>query len=300
MQADIRDMTVTGLMQMHDLEPSDLVAVRKLGACVVPRLHEYGELFYTWIAELPEYQIVFTSAEITAHARAAQLEYWRRTFAADVDERYVAERRHVGATHARIGLSLPSYFAAMNYSFVLLTKTLYDGQLSAADYLAALSSFTKLLHFDITIVAETYSRLINERIAKQSQALIEMSTPVTQIWEDILMLPVVGIIDSRRAQDLMLAVLKRISQTRAKVFIMDISGVAVVDSGVANHLIKITKSTGLMGCTSLVSGISPEIAQTMVNLGFDVSEISTTATLHDALERAFRLIGRTVTELPGH
>jgi rsbT co-antagonist protein RsbR len=296
--ADIRDMTVQELLQMHDLDADDLAAVRKLGAHVLPRLDEYGDIFYEWIADLPEYQIVFTSPEITAHARAEQLNYWRRTFTAEVDEHYVTERRQVGATHARIGLSLPSYFAAMNYSFVLLTKTLYDHQLSNEDYLAALQSFTKLMHFDTTIVAETYSRLINERIARQSQALMEMSTPVAQIWEDILMLPVVGIIDSRRAQDLMLTVLKRISQTRAKVFIMDISGVAVVDSGVANHLIKITKSTGLMGCTSLVSGISPEIAQTMVNLGFDTSQISTSATLHDALERAFRLVGRTVSELP--
>jgi rsbT co-antagonist protein RsbR len=296
--ADIRDMTVQELLQMHDLDADDLAAVRKLGAHVLPRLDEYGDIFYEWIADLPEYQIVFTSPEITAHARAEQLNYWRRTFTAEVDEHYVTERRQVGATHARIGLSLPSYFAAMNYSFVLLTKTLYDHQLSHEDYLAALQSFTKLMHFDTTIVAETYSRLINERIARQSQALMEMSTPVAQIWEDILMLPVVGIIDSRRAQDLMLTVLKRISQTRAKVFIMDISGVAVVDSGVANHLIKITKSTGLMGCTSLVSGISPEIAQTMVNLGFDTSQISTSATLHDALERAFRLVGRTVSELP--
>lgn len=298
MQTDIRDMSVEELMQMHDLGPDDLAAVRQLGACVLPRLEEYGDIFYRWIAKLPEYEVVFTSPEITAHARAEQLQYWRRSFAAEIDERYVAERRHVGATHARIGLSLPSYFAAMNYSFVLLSSTLYDNQLSAKDYLVALSAFTKLLHFDTTIVAETYSRLINERIAKQSQALMEMSTPVTQIWEDILMLPVVGIIDSRRAQDLMLTVLQRIGQTRAKVFIMDISGVAVVDSGVANHLIKITKSTGLMGCTSLVSGISPEIAQTMVNLGFDVAQISTTATLHDALEHAFRLIGRRVTEIP--
>jgi rsbT co-antagonist protein RsbR len=296
MQADIRDMAVDGLLQMHGLTAQDLAAVRRLGECVLPRLNDYGDLFYRWIADLPEYQIVFTSPDIMAHARAEQLQYWRRTLGAEVDERYVAERRHVGATHARIGLSLPSYFAAMNHSFVLLSQTLYDGSLPPAEYLAALQSFTKLVHFDTTIVADTYSRMINERIAKQSQALMEMSTPVTQIWEDILMLPVVGIIDSRRAQDLMLTVLRRISQTRAKVFIMDISGVAVVDSGVANHLIKITKSTGLMGCTSLVSGISPEIAQTMVNLGFDVSEISTSATLHDALERAFRLIGRTVTE----
>lgn len=183
----------------------------------------------------------------------------------------------------------------MNYSFAVLTKTLYDNELSDSEYVPSLLSVTKLMHLDVTVVSDTYSRMVNEQIAQQSKAIVQMSTPVTQIWEDILVLPMVGIIDSRRAQDVMTTVLSRIFETRAKVFIMDISGVAVVDSAVANHLIKITKSTGLMGCTSLVSGISPAIAQTMVNLGFDVKEISTSATLRDALEQAFRLIGRTVT-----
>ena len=294
MQLDLREMKTTALLKMHDLDESDLVMVRKFGAIMIPKLEDYAVLFYEWIADLPEYQTLFSTSEIMARARSEQLNYWRSFFNARVDDGYVAERRKIGEVHARIGLSIPSYFAAMNASFIIFTKKIYDGGLYSEEYSSAISALTKLMHFDITIVVETYSRLINERIAKQSKALMEMSTPVTQIWEDILMLPVVGIIDSKRAQEMMITILSQIGDTRAKVFIMDISGVAVVDSAVANHLFKITKSTGLMGCTSLISGISPAIAQTIVNLGVDVGEVNSTATLRDALEQAFKIIGRTV------
>jgi rsbT co-antagonist protein RsbR len=118
-----------------------------------------------------------------------------------------------------------------------------------------------------------------------------MSTPVTAVWDGILMLPVVGIIDSKRALDMMHAMLNRIVQTQAKVFILDISGVAVVDTAVANHLIKITKASKLLGCVCTISGISPPIAQTIVELGINVGDMLTTATLRDALEAAFRRTG---------
>jgi rsbT co-antagonist protein RsbR len=118
-----------------------------------------------------------------------------------------------------------------------------------------------------------------------------MSTPVTAIWRDILMLPLVGIIDSGRAQDIMNAMLTAIAETQARVIIMDISGVAVVDTAVANHLIKITKATKLMGCDCTISGVSPAIAQTMVELGIEVGDVQTTATLKDALVDAFRTTG---------
>ncbi|HEX7642408.1 MAG TPA: protoglobin domain-containing protein [Burkholderiaceae bacterium] len=295
MQSDIRELGTLALLKMHELDEADLTRVRALGRFIIPKLDKYGDLFYAWLVDIPEYHVLFTSPEILAHARSEQIRYWQRFFECHVDDAYVEARRHIGRTHARIGLSLPSYMAAMNYSFAVLTKTLYDNELSDSEYVPSLLSVTKLMHLDVTVVSDTYSRMVNEQIAQQSKAIVQMSTPVTQIWEDILVLPMVGIIDSRRAQDVMTTVLSRIFETRAKVFIMDISGVAVVDSAVANHLIKITKSTGLMGCTSLVSGISPAIAQTMVNLGFDVKEISTSATLRDALEQAFRLIGRTVT-----
>ena len=119
---------------------------------------------------------------------------------------------------------------------------------------------------------------------------------MTAIWQGILLLPIVGIIDSGRAQDIMNAMLTAISETQSRVIIMDISGVAVVDTQVANHMIQITKATRLMGCESTISGLSPSIAETIVQLGIDVGKVKTTATLKDALSSAFRRIGMAIRE----
>jgi rsbT co-antagonist protein RsbR len=291
MHENTSQTSIKDVMRLHDIDEVDLEVVRKYGALVMPRMSEYITHFYEWMRELPEYQALMANDEVKKRAQSAQLNYWKTFFSAHLDEAYLEDRRRLGETHARIGLSLPSYFAGMNYSFVLFTKKLYDVGLFSEEYGKAVAAITKLLHLDTTIVVETYSRLINERINDQSRALMEMSTPVTMIWQDILMLPVVGIIDSKRAQDIMAAILLKISETRARVFIMDISGVAIVDSGVANHLIKITKATRLMGCTSLISGVSPSIAQTIVHLGIDIEGMTTHATLRDALEQAFKSVG---------
>ena len=133
--------------------------------------------------------------------------------------------------------------------------------------------------------------LLGEALRDQHEAMLEMSTPVTEVWEDVLMLPIVGMIDSRRAQDIMTAVLTKIGETHARTLILDISGVAVMDTAVANHLIKISKASKLMGSTCIISGVSPAIAQTVVELGIDVGDVRTTATLRDALTVALRDAG---------
>ncbi len=131
-----------------------------------------------------------------------------------------------------------------------------------------------------------------ERARKEMDlAIQELSTPVTPIWDQILLLPLVGILDSTRAASIMTKSLEMISQTRARIFVLDISGVATVDTAVANQLIKITKATQLMGCEAIISGLSPAIARTIVELGVNVGEIRTTATLRDAFETALTSLG---------
>ena len=133
----------------------------------------------------------------------------------------------------------------------------------------------------------------NERARIELDRVVqEMSTPVTPIWEGILLLPLVGVLDSMRAADIMKKSLSTISETGAKVYVIDISGVPTVDTAVANQLIKITKATRLMGCEAIVSGISPSIAHTMVELGINIDEIHTTATLRDAFETALAMVER--------
>jgi len=126
---------------------------------------------------------------------------------------------------------------------------------------------------------------------------IEIPTPVNILWDNVLMIPLFGTIDSKRGQEIMETMLTKVIDTGYKTVILDILGIVTVDSAVANHLIKITKATKLMGCTSIISGISSEVAQAMVNLGIELGDVNTTSTLRDALEKAFEISGLEVRKI---
>lgn len=164
---------------------------------------------------------------------------------------------------------------------------------------------SKIVKFatDITAQVEQHRQLKRAMVEAEEAARVreelhkslqEMSTPVTPIWDGILLLPLVGIIDSMRTADVMNKSLTKIAETRARVFVLDIAGVATVDTGVANQLIKITKATQFMGCEAIISGVSPAIARTMVELGVSVGDVRTTATLRDAFEIALKRVGSTL------
>ena len=127
---------------------------------------------------------------------------------------------------------------------------------------------------------------ITIEVQKRSLAMLEMSTPVTKIWDGVLFAPIVGIVDSKRSVDIMNKALSSIADTRASTLLLDIGGVAVVDTAVANHLIKIAKAAVLMGCKTIISGISPAIAQTIAELGIDLGAIQTTSTIESALRES--------------
>jgi methyl-accepting chemotaxis protein len=134
---------------------------------------------------------------------------------------------------------------------------------------------------------------ITEEVQKRSLALLEMSTPVTKIWDGVLFAPIVGIVDSKRSVDIMNKALSAIADYRARTLLLDIGGVAVVDTAVANHLIKIAKAAVLMGCKTIISGISPAIAQTIAELGIDLGSIQTTSTIESALRDSITTSQRT-------
>ena len=287
-----RGVDAAELVRRLDITEDDLEAVRSYGAVVLPQLDAYNTLFYKWMERQPEWSVFFSDAQRLAHVQQKQAQHWRDLFEVQqIDDAYIERRVRIGEIHAKIGLSLMAYFAGIDHSMRIFKHDLYDGSMSAEAYTRVSVAVSKLIHADATLVLDAYTRATSQKIADQASALLEMSTPVTALWDDILMLPVVGIIDSNRAQDMMSAVLRSIANTRARVFIMDISGVPVVDTAVANHMFKITRATRLMGCQSILSGVSPTIAQTMVELGIDVGGILTKSTLRDALEAAYDAVG---------
>ena len=273
------------LLALYEIGPADLVRVGAFGREVLERCGDYVEQFYAWLSNQPAYDRFFEDPATLERVKTAQGQSWRELFSGRFDEALLERRRLIGITHARIGLPPHIYLASMNKSFSLFANHLYPGNVDAE----TLSSVARLMNLDTAVVIETFLARTNEIIEGQRE-LLEMSTPVAALWDDVLMLPIVGIIDSRRAQKMMDDVLSKIGETQARVFVLDISGVAVVDTAVANHLIKITKATKLMGCECIISGLSSAIAQTIVELGIDVGTVRTTATLKDAVTTAFSLV----------
>lgn len=125
-------------------------------------------------------------------------------------------------------------------------------------------------------------------IVQQQDDLMELSSPVSKVWDNILILPVIGTLDSQRTQVMMENLLQKIVDTGCTMAILDITGVPTVDTQVANHLLKTVTSARLLGADCIISGISPAIAQTIVHLGIDLSAIRTKATLQDAMIYAMR------------
>jgi rsbT co-antagonist protein RsbR len=135
---------------------------------------------------------------------------------------------------------------------------------------------------------ESFIKGREEVIIRQTNEIEEISTPVIRVWEGIVALPIIGTLDSARTQVVMENLLNEIVQTGSSIAILDISGVPAVDSLVAQHLIKTVSATRLMGAECIISGIRPEIAQTIVHLGIDLSDIYTKASLASALQFAFQ------------
>jgi rsbT co-antagonist protein RsbR len=133
-----------------------------------------------------------------------------------------------------------------------------------------------------------------EVILRQQEEMLELSTPVVKLWEGVVALPMIGTLDSARTQIVMESLLQRIVETGSEIAIIDITGVPTVDTLVAQHLLKTVTAIRLMGAECIISGIRPQIAQTIVHLGIDLEGITTKATLADALALAFKRSGLTV------
>jgi rsbT co-antagonist protein RsbR len=182
-------------------------------------------------------------------------------------------------------------------TFVLSLKQPLFGRLRAAlvNDAAALANelwgMTALLDKLGLYTTEVYSRSRQEVIARQQQEMLELSTPVVKIWEGVLALPLIGTLDSARTQIVMETLLREIVTTGYQVAIIDITGVPTVDTLVAQHLLKTTAAARLMGAECIISGIRPQIAQTMVQLGVAFGDVVTKATLADAIRHAFKSYG---------
>jgi rsbT co-antagonist protein RsbR len=164
----------------------------------------------------------------------------------------------------------------------------------AAPLAATLWDATLLLDSLGLYTTEVFQQAREQIIARQQEELIELSTPVVQLWEGVLALPLIGTLDSERTQVVMESLLERLVATGSSIAVIDITGVPTVDTLVAQHLLKTVAAAQLMGADCIISGIRPQIAQTIVHLGIDLSSVATKASLADAFALALKRRGLTV------
>lgn len=162
------------------------------------------------------------------------------------------------------------------------------------DLVATIWSATQLLDSLGLFTADAYLRTREEVIRRQQDELIELSTPVVKLWQGVVALPLIGTLDSARTQVVMESLLQRIVETDSAIAIIDITGVPTVDTMVAQHLLKAVTAARLMGADCIISGIRPLIAQTIVHLGLDLSEVTTKSSLADAVTVALERTGHQI------
>ncbi|HEX6095256.1 MAG TPA: STAS domain-containing protein [Thermoanaerobaculia bacterium] len=198
-------------------------------------------------------------------------------------------------SRARQGFT-PTETATFVFSLKRPMFAIVRRELSAEEFAEESWTLTTILDGLGLYTAETYQKGREEIISRQQQELLELSTPVVELWEGVLALPLIGTLDSARTQVVMESLLQAIVDTGSSIAIIDITGVPVVDTLVAQHLLKTVAAARLMGAECIISGIRPQIAQTIVHLGVEISDVPTKATLADAFAIALSRVGLTVTK----
>ncbi len=155
----------------------------------------------------------------------------------------------------------------------------------------------RIVGFVETIFDITEEKRLGEKVTQAAREILKVANPIVPVFEEVLALPIVGTLDSQRAQQIMEALLQAIVNTQSKVVIIDITGVPVVDTLVASHLLKTANAVRLLGASAIITGISPNIAQTLVTLGVDLTDVITKAQLVDGVALALKIVDKRVVDL---
>jgi rsbT co-antagonist protein RsbR len=201
----------------------------------------------------------------------------------------------ISRTRARQGFT-PTETATFIFSLKLplFTALRQEYGNDAAALAAETWSVSEMLDKVGLYTTEMYQKTREEVIVRQQQEMLELSTPVVKLWDNILGLPLIGTLDSARTQVVMESLLQEIVNSSAAIAIIDITGVPTVDTLVAQHLMKTVAAARLMGADCIISGVRPQIAQTIVHLGVELGNITTKATLADAFRTALQRTGQTI------
>jgi rsbT co-antagonist protein RsbR len=299
-QLDVSDEEVERRKEFLQFHEDDAEALRGLRELARKYADPVIEEFYQHVLSFDETRSFFADAHLLERVKRLQKEYFLRLTEGEYGPDYVANRLRIGATHERVNLA-PKWYLGM-YAFylrIVARRLLGAFQGEPEKAFSTFLSLLKLVFLDIGLAVDTYIHAREATMRNQQEAIRELSTPVLQIRDRMLLLPIIGVIDTHRARLITDNLLRAIRDTRAKVVVMDVTGVATIDSKVANHLIQTVTAAGLMGATVIVTGVSSDVAQALVALGIDLAKLNTVGDLQGGIEEAERLLGFEVVRTGG-
>jgi rsbT co-antagonist protein RsbR len=288
----LNEQNVIRRQQIVGINATDLERISSVRDLIGEHVEEYVAVFFDYLATLEEGRVVTGNRPVADRARQLKREHLLAMVQAQYGTAYVAQRLDLALLYNKAGLELRVFLAAFHHLLKVIGAALLehfktDSKLGFETFM----SLKKVAFFDIGVIVDAMV-FERERVIRQQQAAIrELSTPVLQIRERLLLLPIIGVIDTQRARLITESLLRSIRSNRAKVVVMDVTGVATIDSRVANHLIQTVTAARLMGASVIVTGLSAEVAQSLVALGIDLTKLNTVGDLQGGMEEAEAQLG---------
>ena len=276
-----------------DLTAEDNENLQAIKPLITEHADELVDTFFEHLAKFPEAKVLLGYRELMQQARTLKRAHLLEMLEGKYDMPYAEQRVKLGLLYGRVGLPTKIYLGAFRALITRAGELVMESR--PKDGFAKWSSLQKVAQFDIGIHSDVLMHERERTIGRQSEAIRELSTPVLQIRDRLLLLPLIGIIDSHRAQLITENLLKAIRAARAKVVVIDVTGVATIDSRVANHLVQTVTASRLMGAFAIVTGITADVAQSMVALGIEMAPFTTVGDLQGGVELAEERLGYRVT-----
>lgn len=283
-------------LAFYELTDEDFKRLASLKGFAERWTNEITDGLYELIMGQPESRVFFPDQATLARVKKMQNTYFLGLFSGTYDINYMRDRLRVGMVHERIGMPPKLYLGAYRRYLTLIHSRLLDHfKEDKPKTVKALESVTKIIFFDMALAIDTYIAAYLETMTRHQAAIRELSTPVIKVYERVLLLPIVGTVDTQRAHQIMETVLVQVVEQQAKVMILDIAGVPVVDTKVADHILKTTAAVQLLGAQTILTGISASVARTVVQLGLEITRMHTRSKLSEGIELALSIIGKKIT-----
>jgi rsbT co-antagonist protein RsbR len=276
------------------LTPDDKEAIAEFFRFYEPIAPEIVKELRESLMQLPEWQAVIRAIPpgVEAERNARSLDLQRTAYLKGDWAPYLEDLREQGVTYAKMGVSFIAWFDVIAiYRDVIRRRLLPLGQTDYARASKISNGLNRAVDIAMAHLGEAYLSAKEQIIAEQQAAIRELSLPILHVRDELLVIPIVGMIDTGRARQLIESLLIAIRDRRARGVVLDVTGVPVVDTAVANHLVQATESAKLMGALVVITGISPEMAQTLVTLGARLPAVETHIDLQEGIDQMERALG---------